>query len=431
MDNNRFIDLNPWRFGIETQAQPKFKRFIFDNIIKLLNEPLIVALQGPRRLGKTTLIKQTIEHLLLQETPPNHIYFYTLTTSDNNLQEMLETTINIKTNEIIYIFIDEIQYYDNWQDLLKTWFDNNKNFHFLVTGSTSIFQNKSKETLLGRIVSLNLPFLSFREYIGLKYKTDINPFDFNIQKQSSSLHILQNEKTFYEYLEFGDITALIDIQDQFAKKVFVETSFLDIFFEKDLLAYSIEKPTQMRALYKSLAQNAGQVISKKNIATEIGLSRPIVNKYIQILALNQFINVVPNFYKSVRKQENSNKKVYLSSPNTIFSILHLNQFENIPFIDFKGHMIENAVFNQLTTYSHNISFWARNTMEVDFIIEINSRFYPLKVKSTKNRDNIKLANILTAMEEFSSNIGFIVYSGEAFIHQTGNKNIRFINPWSL
>jgi len=343
---------------------------------------------------------------------------------------MLETTIDAKTNETIYVFIDEIQYYDNWQDLIKTWFDNNKNIHFLVTGSTSIFQNKSKETLLGRIVSIDLPFLSFREYLALKYKTYLDPFDFN-NKQLLPLHVLQNEKTFYEYLEFGDITALIDIQDQFAKKTFVESSFLDIFFEKDLLTYSIEKPAQMRTLYKSLAQSAAQAINKKNIASEIGLSRPVVNKYIQILALNQFIKIIPNFYKSVRKQENSSKKIYLSSTNTIFSVLNLNQFENIPFVDFKGHIIENATFNQLTAYSSNISYWTRNSLEVDFIVEINSRFYPLEVKSTKNKDNIKLNNILTAMKEFETNNGFIVYSGEPFIQKIDNKNIYFINPWSL
>lgn len=430
MENNRFIDLNPWRFELKIPLQSTYKRFIFDNIIKLLNEPLIVALQGPRRLGKTTLVKQTIEHLISQNVNALNIYFYTLTTTDNNLQEMLETTIDTKTNETIYVFIDEIQYYDNWQDLIKTWFDNNKNIHFLVTGSTSIFQNKSKETLLGRIISLNLPFLSFREYLALKYKTHIGPFDFN-NKQLLPLHILQNEKTFYEYLEFGDITALIDIQDQFAKKTFVESSFLDIFFEKDLLTYSIEKPAQMRILYKSLAQNTAQVINKKNIASEIGLSRPVVNKYIQILALNQFIKIIPNFYKSVRKQENSSKKIYLSSTNTVFSVLNLNQFENIPFVDFKGHIIENATFNQLTAYSNNISYWARNSLEVDFVVEINSRIYPLEVKSTRNKDNIKLNNILTAMQEFEANTGFIVYSGEPFIQKIDNKNICFINPWSL
>ena len=431
MDNNRFIDLNPWRFGIKTTSQSQSKRFIFDNIVKLLNEPLVVALQGPRRLGKTTLIKQTIEHLLLQNIDPLNIYFFTLTTTDNNLQKMLETAVDNNTNKTIYIFIDEIQYYNNWQDLIKTWFDNNKHIHFLVTGSTSIFQNKSKETLLGRIVSLNLPFLSFREYLALKYKTYIDPFDFNIKKELPPLHILQNEKIFYEYLEFGDITAVIDIQNQFVKKTFVENSFLDIFFEKDLLTYSIEKPAQMRTLYKSLAQNIAQVINKKNIASEIGLSRPIVNKYIQILMLNQFIKVIPNFYKSIMKQENSNKKIYLNSINTMFSFLNLNQFENIPFVDFKGHIIENTVFNQLTTYTNSVYYWARNTMEVDFIIEINSKFYALEVKSTKTRDNIKLNNLLTAMKEFKTNVGFIIYSGEPFVQKVDNKKIYFINPWAL
>src|SRR3989338_6138340 len=120
--------------------------------------------------------------------------------------------------------------------------------------------------------------------------------------------------------------------------------------------------------------------------------------------LNQFIKVIPNFYKSIRKQENSNKKIYLSSINTMFSVLNLNQFENIPFVDFKGHIIENTVFNQLTTYTNSVYYWARNTMEVDFIIEINSKFYALEVKSTKTRDNIKLNNLLTAMKEFKTNV---------------------------
>ncbi|MHA1832848.1 MAG: AAA family ATPase [Candidatus Baldrarchaeia archaeon] len=66
-----------------------FKRFAFPRLLDSLKERQILIITGLRRVGKTTLLYQTIEKLLEREEP-NKILYFSFDESLANPKEVLE-----------------------------------------------------------------------------------------------------------------------------------------------------------------------------------------------------------------------------------------------------------------------------------------------------------------------------------------------------
>lgn len=111
------------------------KRNEFGDILDKIDNKRILSIIGPRRVGKSTLIYQTINHLLEQQKiDSKRILLFSgddpsLFFSENDkLSDILETYFNeilqeniSKLKNKVYIFIDEIHFIKNWQNYLKTY----------------------------------------------------------------------------------------------------------------------------------------------------------------------------------------------------------------------------------------------------------------------------------------------------------------------
>ncbi len=142
---------NPWWSGrpIPTSKIKEFKRRDYYKLEKQLEHNKISALIGARQVGKTTLMYQLIQKILSQTSPQNVLL---VQVDDIYLQitiESLEKIFNvyaaniIKTplgelDNIVYIFLDEIQSLQGWQDALKKWYDLGYKIKFIISGSSSI-----------------------------------------------------------------------------------------------------------------------------------------------------------------------------------------------------------------------------------------------------------------------------------------------------
>ena len=124
-----------------------------------------------RRTGKSVLLLQFIRSFLSKISPKRILYF----SFDEILgrdPDIIENIIEIYENEIlkdelknVYIFFDEINHLENWQVILKRFYDLKRKIKFFVSGSSSIYLKKTEESLAGRIYEFNLPPLSFKEYL--------------------------------------------------------------------------------------------------------------------------------------------------------------------------------------------------------------------------------------------------------------------------
>lgn len=120
------------------------------------DKDIIYVLRGPRRVGKTTLLKLKIKNLLQQGVPPENIFYYPCDALDSPRQlvsviDFYLTRIK-KSNGRAYLMIDEVAMLKDWQRGIKLLIDAGKveNCTCILTGSHSIDLRKASESLSGR-----------------------------------------------------------------------------------------------------------------------------------------------------------------------------------------------------------------------------------------------------------------------------------------
>uniref|UniRef100_A0A7C3J2L8 ATP-binding protein n=1 Tax=Candidatus Methanomethylicus mesodigestus TaxID=1867258 RepID=A0A7C3J2L8_9CREN len=123
---------------------------------------VIYTMRGPRRVGKTTLLKLKIMELLRKGTPPKNILYFSCDlldgprqlaeTVDLYLDQVRGETPSAGKNERTHIFIDEVSSVKDWQKGLKAIIDAGKlrGCTVILTGSHSMDIRKASETLAGR-----------------------------------------------------------------------------------------------------------------------------------------------------------------------------------------------------------------------------------------------------------------------------------------
>ncbi len=193
---------NPWWKNKNSSLNtPLFRRFVYNDIFVSVTElRQIVSITGPRRVGKTTIIKQIISDLIIIENvlPQNIVYLsmddpYIFSKRGNpvffdkilSVYEKYYLLRNVEgenlkdfNTEKVYFLIDEIHKFSDWELFLKKYYDNgsrfkNYNIKFIVSGSvSSSIVSKSKESLAGRIKNFKIYPFSFSEFVSFKISFD-------------------------------------------------------------------------------------------------------------------------------------------------------------------------------------------------------------------------------------------------------------------
>lgn len=171
---------------------PPFRRALFPRIKRLLIAGLTpaVVLRGPRRVGKTVLMRQIIEDLLTEGVNPCHI-LYVPFDEITNLQKISDPVLAVARwfehfiikrtfNEIrhsgsmVYIFFDEVQNLEAWAPQVKHLVDNHS-IRIMVTGSSSLRIEAGRDSLAGRITTMDLGPLLLREIAELRFSPPQKP----------------------------------------------------------------------------------------------------------------------------------------------------------------------------------------------------------------------------------------------------------------
>jgi predicted AAA+ superfamily ATPase len=173
---------------------PHYRRWAFDLLLRKLRGGLApaVILKGARQVGKTTLQEQAIRHLLEVEKVDSHrilrVQFDeipSLRALDEPIlaiarwfeNRVLRSTFNeaAHSGKPAYVFLDEVQNLKDWAPQLKTLVDHHT-LRVVVTGSWALRIEAGRDSLAGRITTLELGTLLLREIAGLRFGTEMKPF---------------------------------------------------------------------------------------------------------------------------------------------------------------------------------------------------------------------------------------------------------------
>jgi predicted AAA+ superfamily ATPase len=205
-------------FFIEIENISKFLDIIPRDIDITLTNNKIIALVGPRRVGKTYFLlylKKKFGGMYCDFEDPRLLNI--------TIRESLSTYIEL-FGRPKFIFLDEVQEVEGWEKELRS-LNNLKQYKIVVTGSSSKLLSKEISTSLrGRNISYIILSLSFKEF--LKFK------NIEIHPMYSSVEESFLKSKLREYLEFGGYPEVV-MEEHLKTKILKE--YFEAIYYKDLV----------------------------------------------------------------------------------------------------------------------------------------------------------------------------------------------------
>ena len=396
------------------------KRNLFHNLVKDISTKQIISIIGLRRTGKTTLLKQLIDHLIVSEKiKRENIVFFSFDEEQINLGNIIHDYESRRGKEIleikdgIYIFLDEIQKLDNWQNQIKYYYDNYNNIKFFISGSSSLFIRKHvQESLAGRIYEFNLLPLSFKEFLFFRDKETM------IGKFMLFQDSLKNEFSAYQKRQFIDIVK--ESEENVGK--YTKTIIEKIVYQDIPKIFPVENAELLMKILKIVAANPGMLLDYVSLSREIGISRVTLSNYFFYLEESFLIKKLYNFSKNMLTSEKKMRKVYLTT-TSFFPFLY-NEID-------ESKLIENLIVAHVNTRF----FWRTpQKYEVDIIVEQKGKYVPVEVKFKNTIAKRDVKYLLRFCDKFNCKKAMMITKNtsriEVFKLGNGKKiEVTFIPVW--
>ncbi len=371
---------NPWWESgtVDARFRDWPKRAYFDGFMALLEQVNVrraIVLMGPRRVGKTVMIQQSIHRLIDDGTEPRSILYASVDTpiyTGLSLEHLFDLFCEIHGHDRrtkLFVLYDEIQYHPDWERHLKSLVDSFSSVKFVASGSAAAaLKMKSQESGAGRFTEFLLPPLSFGEF--LKFRPDVSDFEMALTDPTRPDRL---NPDFVDYINFGGFPeAVLDEQVRDTMDRYIANDIIDKVLLRDLPSlYGIADTQELKRFFSVLAYNSGGEISLEGLSKSSGVAKNTIRKYLDYLEAAFLIHRLYRVDENARRfKRNSFFKVYLTNPS-IRSAL----FEPVgPDDEAMGGMAETAVVAQIaqTAWSETFHYarWkhGKNEGEVDLVV---------------------------------------------------------------
>lgn len=329
-------------------------------------EDLIKVITGVRRCGKSSLMETICDELkqTMGVKDEQIIYIDLDSRKNRNIKtaDALETLIESQTTpkEKIYLFIDEIQNVDSFEEVING-YRTDGGYSIFITGSNSYLLSGELSTkLTGRYIEFELYTLSFDEYLEMKrfYNKDINP---------NTIVELNN------YILEGGFPRTIQFDDLQVKRTYTESVVREI-FEKDIRKrVKIRNREAFESVEHFIINNFGATTSISGLQESLEkngmkISRATLSNYIKILVDAKILYECSRFDMKSKKSLSWEKKYYVSDLSFYFS---LNTDNKINY----GPVLENIVYFYAKSQGYSISVGRIGKLECDFILRDHKMNY--------------------------------------------------------
>ena len=335
-----------------------------DQVIPLVDKPLIKVITGVRRCGKTVLLSQIQDYLLEHGKRKEQIVYVTLESKRNKefkdgdvlYAYLLSVYQRVQTK--CYIFIDEIQMVDKWEEVVSSLLVD-LDCDIYITGSNSKLLSGELATLIaGRYIQIQLyPFtLSEAKEIMTeygKYTTD--------------------EALFQDYLKYGGLPMRFVLENISIEPYLSDT--YDGIITKDILRrYKIKNDHLLNSLLSFLMDNVGNPFSARSIVSHFatcGIKTTVdtIMDYIAYIQSSMIIYTAQRYDLKGKSLLSSNEKYY-----TVDLGLR-NVTKNSETVDY-NKSYENIVFLELLYRGYDVKIGKFDSYEIDFVAyRGNSRAY--------------------------------------------------------
>jgi len=337
-------------------------RGIEENISDNLSHGKVIIIYGPRRVGKTTLIK----HIFEKNNKP---YLY-LSCEQNRIKDQLVPD-ELRLKEVISghqnIVFDEAQYLDNPGLILKILIDTFPNLNMIASGSSSFeLAGKVQEPLTGRSLPYYLLPLSWNEL----YKV-YGPINLNFYLEQT--------------LRFGSYPEVIQYATNDEKANYLQQLSNDYLY-KDILVFDrVKESKKLRDLLVAISLQLGSEVSYNELANTLGIDRKTVENYVDLLEKTFVVFRLYPFSRNLRASINRKVKIYFYDVGVRNALI--NNFNTLDLRADRGALFENYAIveiikqNKNRLYKSNFYFWRTYSQkEIDLIEEREGKIFGYEFK---------------------------------------------------
>lgn len=326
------------------------KRSVEKVILNGFEANKVIVLLGPRRVGKTVLIRQLIAnfkepHLLLNG-------------EDADVRKQLANRSVQHYKSLLgnkrWLLIDEAQKIPDIGQILKLMVDEIDGLKVLVTGSSAFDINiYTGEPLTGRKKNFNLFALSENEF---------DQVENNIQKVAN----------LKQRLVFGNYPELIHLKNIEDKTEYLK-NLVNSYLLRDILEFeNIKNSDKIFDLLRLIAFQVGNEVSNTEIGQQLSMSKNTVERYLDLLSKVFILHSVSAFSRNLRKEIVKAKKWYFYD-NGIRNIL-IGNMNALEFRNDIGALWENYIIGERIKHQKYIKmlvynyFWRTyDQQEIDWV----------------------------------------------------------------
>lgn len=411
---------NPWwtdprvRVG-EAYPSRRDVQPVLSQQIQRLEDRRAVALVGPRQVGKTVAMLQTVDELLDLGWPPGNITYFDF--SDPRITERIlptqVTEISPPTLDLgqpRVLLFDEISRAENWDLWLKNVVDR-RGFRIGVTDSaSSLLREGTRESGQGRWDEVRVEGLSFSEalrFLGGAGESPERIFAANLDYLERYLWTGGFPEHLLDELEAP--LSKIEIARRLRKDV-VESAVYRDFARFEVSAESVKN------LFIYLVEESGSIFNAAQRGRDLERDHRTVQRWLGLLENAGLVAMLPRFAvrPSRRLQGARFPKVFAADHGLVAALSTLD----ISTPDIRGRVFEAVVFKHLRDLKREhlgrLSYFrSREDLEIDFILEIGVRKLAIEVTSSQEVRPRKLAKVQRAAEELGAERLYFIHGGIA------------------
>jgi uncharacterized protein len=335
--NDLFVQQNPWWAtgqvpkALAWEQERPLGSVLWSSMLDRTHRRHSVVL-GPRRVGKTTILYQTVRHLLAQGVEGQRVCWLKL---DHPLLmrvplgPLIQTFIKVRqasADRPIYVLLDELVDAQGWDKWLKTMYDEAWPIRLAASSSAAAaLRAGGAESGVGRWDDIYLPPYSFGEYLALVQREplisvgeDLGATLRSAIESGASLDSLDAHRR--RFLLTGGFPELLmasgaadrDEQTAFlASQQRLKLDAVERTIYKDIpQSAGVQSPEQLERLLYTLAGQVAGILSPQTLSKELGIAQPTFDRYLGHLERSFLVFTLPNFASTEQARQRRGRKLY-------------------------------------------------------------------------------------------------------------------------
>ena len=421
--------LDDWNFWNRDQKTGVSRPIYISRLESLFSSNQVITITGPRRAGKSFVMRQMAKQLINKGHNPKDIMHVNLEDPRFTesgvlfLEKIFETYREyISPQNTPILFLDKIQEIEGFEKWVRMMHELSK-AKIIISGSNARILSRELGTLLtGRHLDMEVFPLSFREFLSFNNIALTNKMDL-IGKESEIKSALR------KYIEYGSFPE-VALSEQ--KKEILLSYFEDVITKDLLRRFNIKKTQDLRAIAKHYLSNISALSTFKSIERSLDMSITSVKSYTGYLEQAYLLFPLKRFSFKVKEQEKSPRKIYAIDTGLCNAV-------GFRFSENDGRLAENVVFVALKRKQNlnpdmELFYWKDvHHREVDFVIKDGLKVtnliqvcWNVQDEKTKNRE---LRSLRKAMEELNVTNATVITGeteGEEKLH---DNTVKLVPLW--